>query len=198
MQTGTNPGGPGFIGGKVAQGANKKGDPIPNVNILLYTSNYVPVSYGVSDASGNFEIKNLAMGNYIVFPEIFGKSTIPYNVTLSTNNPSISNLITEIGSKEVVTGIFSEAQPESTPEILLYPNPVNDVLNMEIKNLSSSHSSIQIFDAMGRVVLTKNVELVTGNQEVNIPVGKLIPGIYYLRIADASGRMEQHYRFVKE
>ena len=194
---GSNPGGAGFIGGKVAAGANKKGDPLPNVLVILYDGSNNPVSYTYSDANGNYGFDNLAYGSYVVYPEVLDKSTNPGYVTISTGTPSITTLTIEVGTSSVTTGIMQAESVQSAATVQLFPNPVHDVLNLSVESRINSVSMLNIYDATGRRLLTKNIELSAGKQQIQISTDELPGGIYILQMEDAAGTVLQHYRFVK-
>jgi hypothetical protein len=63
MIPGANPGGPGFIGGSVLQGANRMaspGDPIVGISILLLNMNNSPVASTFTDINGNYSFAGIA------------------------------------------------------------------------------------------------------------------------------------------
>ncbi|HHG84793.1 MAG TPA: PKD domain-containing protein, partial [Bacteroidetes bacterium] len=73
---GANPGGPGFIGGLISQGANKRqapGDPMPNIRVILYSNTlnqFVDETY--SDINGYFSFSNIPLGDYEVSVDVAG------------------------------------------------------------------------------------------------------------------------------
>src|SRR5690606_8095380 len=80
---GQNPGGPGFVGGYISQGANKTGsfgDPIAEVPVLLLDMFDNPVQYIYSDENGRWSFDDVAYGTYQVYAEYPGKETVPFIV----------------------------------------------------------------------------------------------------------------------
>ena len=96
MVTGTNFGGPGFIGGKTSKGANiwalNPGMPIGNVEILLLDQSGNPVSYNFSKTTGDFGFNSLAFGTYQIYAEMPGKNTTPAFVTIDAQYPSVNDV----------------------------------------------------------------------------------------------------------
>ena len=90
MVEGNNPGGPGFIGGLVSEGANftggadhrGDGDPLENITMLLLDENDNPISHTVTNENGEYEFDNLAWGTYKVFIEIAGIEHVMFIVTI--------------------------------------------------------------------------------------------------------------------
>lgn len=68
---------------------------------------------------------------------------------------------------------------DNGPSILLYPNPANDVLNIELE----SDSFVWITDALGRTVQSVNAKMGVSS----LTVSKLEPGIYYVSV-QANGK----------
>ena len=47
--------------------------------------------------------------------------------------------------------------------IMVYPNPANNVVNVEAKNITAENMTISICDITGRILLQKNIENMSGN-----------------------------------
>ena len=92
-----------------------------------------------------------------------------YNYALSTTE--ISNLYTNN------TLSTSDFNPNNL-EVVLYPNPVRDILNIEIEN---DIQSIEIYNIQGQKVLTSN--------QNQINVSGLATGMYVVRIQDAENNI---------
>ncbi|HMX40769.1 MAG TPA: carboxypeptidase-like regulatory domain-containing protein, partial [Saprospiraceae bacterium] len=71
---GQNPGGPGFVGGLVSEGANfsggqsdrAEGDPLPGVSIVLTLPDGTPMGHATTDAQGQYSFPNLPWGTYVL------------------------------------------------------------------------------------------------------------------------------------
>jgi hypothetical protein len=95
LTPGTNPGGPGFVGGSVIMGANKStavGDPLPGRQIILTDGSNNAIAYTFSDAGGMFGFLNLPYGTYKIFGDVMGKTSIPLTFTLSASYPSANSI----------------------------------------------------------------------------------------------------------
>uniref|UniRef100_UPI00404B6BFC S8 family serine peptidase n=1 Tax=Flavobacterium sp. TaxID=239 RepID=UPI00404B6BFC len=83
---------------------------------------------------------------------------------------------------------------ENQNSIVLYPNPVNDVLN--IANINHSDiKSISIIDMNGRVIINSSL-FVNTNNNIVISTVNLQSGVYFLQIQDTKGMMT-HHKFIK-
>jgi hypothetical protein len=90
-------------------------------------------------------------------------------------------------------------QDNTVTEILVFPNPTADVLQLQL-NKAYSNIQVKIVNSAGRVVkqLVANSD---ANQTIKIPVVNLITGTYFLYLQTAgttSGEEQQGLQFVKE
>ena len=74
-----------------------------------------------------------------------------------------------------VNCFLGQDEIEEDFEISVYPNPVNDVLNI---NIASNNTAIEIFDIVGKQVVKMN--LVNGKNQLNIE--NLKAGVYFYSI----------------
>ena len=103
--------------------------------------------------------------------------------TLLTNNSTYYAVNTVGGCRSsafaiTVTVTLSENDFNSTTSFILYPNPVNDVLNIET---TLEVKSIEIYNIQGQKVLSSN--------QKQINVSDLAAGMYMVRIQDADNNI---------
>lgn len=72
-------------------------------------------------------------------------------------------------------------EDQTASDITLYPNPANDVVNIQFSGAKSGIQSVQIYDLKGQLVHEQTIEL-SGNNTVNIK--SLDSGMYLLQIND--------------
>lgn len=186
---GINPGGPGFVGGLVTQGANKgPGDPLEGVQIILLDAgnNDQPVAVDFSDASGKFSFSNIPVGVYKVYAEVLNKVTIPAIVVLDPNNPVIDNINIVVGSSV----IYSVWDKESTANFMYgtpYPNPVEDLLTIPVNLINPMVIKAEITDLTGRIVHSHEVSLLPGQQMMQINVSEMANGLYLCTLFTSEG-----------
>lgn len=123
-------------------------------------------------------------------------NTINVTRTVDISNTFVEDLwdlkvvvwVEESGSKEVMNSAWSDvAQLVSLEEneaaaAAIYPNPANDVLNIELKE--QKDLTVKIYDLAGKVVLNQNFGL-TGEQTLDI--SGFAPGMYNVQVI-ADGR----------
>lgn len=188
MVSGTNPGGPGFIGGLISEGANftsgqvktrGEGDPLENVSILLLTENDLPISHTVTDDQGEFEFPNLAWGTYKVVVEVLGKEQGVKMITIGSGNPN-GNVNFEV-NETYVTKIEDVLNGAS---LKVFPNPVDENINVQIEIRKNTNLNISVSSLLGKTIISKNTDLDQGIQTLNINMSNLPTGIYFLNMSD--------------
>ena len=156
---------------------------------------------------GNFRngnIQSFAMARYTALglrDSAFGNSGLVITPILPTNDYSISSaavvqstgniimagtnrennvkrftLVRYYGSELTVANPSNIAKEEA---IIIYPNPVYDVLNISIQ---SKYNNITILNTLGETVFTRN----NSNSFENIDVRSLAKGIYFVRVNQTS------------
>jgi hypothetical protein len=185
---GDNPGGPGFIGGLVSEGANiwgggasdrGEGEPMANISILLLNSNEAPVTHTLTAADGSFGFPNLAYGTYKVVVEIPGLEQGEKWVTIGPDNPSVGNINFAVGESGIVLSVTVVGREV---ESLIYPNPVTDQLSAYFFLEEPTAARLTLTTADGKAVLTQSLQLQGGGQVVPVSVGGLNPGMYVLQV----------------
>jgi hypothetical protein len=68
-----------------------------------------------------------------------------------------------------------------TSQILLYPNPAKNNINIEVSTNKDSETKFEIYNSFGRSVLNKNLGIVNGTISSSFDVSSLENGIYMIR-----------------
>lgn len=184
MVAGVNPGGPGFIGGLISQGANKRdpGDPLENVHVYLLDSNDDAVAYALTDAQGEYGFSNLAYGTYRVHVEILGKTFTDQFITISAASSAATNINFAVNSTSIdVTTSLEAAQFGRV--MRMYPNPTSGKLFVELSLDKSVDMQIQVMDMLGRNHLTQQQQLLAGDQKLRLDLNNLSRGVYFINLS---------------
>jgi hypothetical protein len=189
LLAGNNPGGPGFVGGLVTQGANRSagpGDPMEGVNILLFDAQGSNVTHTASNASGNYSFSNLAFGGYYIYPEMINRVTYPIYVEISAATPALNNINISVES-QLISGMENNVKLQL--EAALYPNPVHDVLNINITSKENQMAYLEIVDVRGRKIFEQQSNIVNGTNIYQINCTTYQNGLYFIRIIDSSNNI---------
>lgn len=195
MIYGTNPGGPGFIGGLIIDGANLTpgqvdtrgdGDPLENVNVLLLTDTDEPVTHTVTDADGKFEFSGLSYGTYKVVVEVLGKDPGVKMVTLSADNQD-ANINFEV-NETFVTKIEDVLNGAS---LKVFPNPITDILNIQVDMKQSLLLNVSVTNVLGETLVSENERLNEGTQTMQVNLNNLPTGFYFLNLSDGESTISR-------
>ncbi len=186
---GINPGGPGFIGGLVTQGANKApGDPIEGVIVLLLDelNGGQPVAYDVSGIDGRFGFSNIPLGTYSVYAEVPGKLTTPPVVSIDANNPIHDKVEIVVGSNIV---FYVRHTTKSLADLIgnPYPNPANEWFRVPVRFRENTTLITTLSDLAGRRVYEEVQYLTSGEVEMTIDVSALQAGVYFFTVTTDDG-----------
>jgi len=194
---GNNPGGPGFIGGLVSEGANftgnhpqtefsGEGDPVPSVSIVITLPDGTAIAAATTNADGAYSFPSLAYGTYIVTIDIPGVAPVSTTITLSPEQPGFSGInfnVTENGATLSAKNVDFEAFAKVSP------NPVRDVLQVE---LTDSDGELLLTNMQGQILQ----KVAVNATQMRLSLASLPEGIYLLTARTATG--SQSTRIVKQ
>ncbi|MEY4928154.1 MAG: hypothetical protein RI894_2592 [Bacteroidota bacterium] len=87
---------------------------------------------------------------------------------------------TNVTLTEAVVATDNIAQ--SISNLKIFPNPVANMLNVQLASEAEGKCTVEIADISGRLVKTQNATLATGANTLQVSVENLISGIYAVRI----------------
>lgn len=88
--------------------------------------------------------------------------------------------------------LYPDNNVKSELSVVLYPNPVDDVLNVNIKSLKGEKVSYNLMDMSGKVISMKEEK----NSNFRINMMNLISGVYLLVIQDEASK--KSYKIIKK
>jgi Secretion system C-terminal sorting domain len=80
----------------------------------------------------------------------------------------------------------------------VYPNPVSNVLNLIVATPATERITIVVSDITGKILSQKQVQLATGDNNVQVDVSKLAAGTYMIRAICENGCNSGAEKFVKQ
>lgn len=155
-------------------GADLSTAPATGVNNLFVPTptQWKNASVSIDAATGNALVgfKSTSNGGNYIFVD---------KVTLRTGTPT--------GIEELVTG----------GNISVYPNPVNDEMNIDINMVKSANVTFNIVNVLGQQIGSPIVKKLNAGQNMTkISTSDLTTGIYFLNISTERGNLQQ--KFVKQ
>ena len=79
-----------------------------------------------------------------------------------------------------------------------WPNPVHDILFMNIISGNQSHAAIKLFGSKGALVKTERAILVRGDNRLVLDISSLVNGVYFLLVEWKNGLMKKTMQIVKQ
>ena len=186
---GGNPGGSGYIRGKVVSCLICKsisgGRPIPHLRILIVNSKNELVSYTYTDKNGIFQFKNIPLQSYKVLVDK------PYIIDSLSPSLTLTSAITSLDSQNFIlyptylslnTITSIEEGKKNIQQILIYPNPFTGFTNIEYTISGNEMVKAEVYDIFGRRVVTlANEEQISGKHSLKFE-GNGSMGQYILRM----------------
>lgn len=96
-----------------------------------------------------------------------------YHVSLTVNSNCQSITYT---NESVIASVSSQINFITNDDLIVYPNPAHDILNIKISN--TNNYNIEIQDMQGRLVYSDKIN----NNNTSIDISRFCRGIYILRI----------------
>lgn len=154
---GSNPGGPGFIGGLLSMGANKTlapGDPMPGMTMWLYSSTLSqPIGWTRTDINGYFSFSGLPLGDYYVIADKPGVSTtnVP-SLTLDAQHMTMDSLDFRLHTTYLELVLNSVGVTPGRPAfgLTISPNPMGDAGTLRANLSTETELGFGIYDLRGR------------------------------------------------
>lgn len=104
-----------------------------------------------------------------------------YDVYLQTTNSTGCSDATSKTITVVNFPVSTNAIDELNKSVKIYPNPTNDILNIELSLDKTTEVQFQLFNTIGQLALTANRQ-VSDNQRISLNLNDLPSGIYFLQI----------------
>ena len=132
------------------------------------------------------QTKATGVGNYTLQVEIPATNTTYYRIKAIGIDGTIAFSNTTL--------LTTNHSPLKT--ISVYPNPVQEKLNVTLTNSLSNNYKLRILTIAG-IEVVKRGEVLVNNSTITLPVSNLAAGVYSLELTDAQGN-KQMKQFVKE
>ncbi len=102
-----------------------------------------------------------------------------YTVRLEVSNGSDSDQEVKAQYISIVVGIEEHLNIE---QLLVYPNPTDGIFNLKISSRSNQQLTYSIFNPQGKLIMSKESNLVTGDNTFQIDLEKHAAGIYLITL----------------
>lgn len=120
------------------------------------------------------------------------QNKIFYNTTGSWTNSSFQGALMMrpiMGNEKTAFVGLSE---ENTPAVLkIYPNPFQDVLNIQYNGMEVSKANILVYNSIGQIVIHQKLE-------TQLSLSTLDKGIYFIKIISENGKSIHQQKIIKQ
>ncbi len=161
---------------RIILGRVEMGDPIPNTQVILSTSDGEYVADGLTDENGFITFEGLPTGDYRIGVEIPGVGRVETEIPVEEGQQAdVTGLISEDGTVALEVEEVLSVNSEANQTFKLFPNPVVDQLNVQFENEYYGSLSIEVFDLNGKRILHSIHEKKSYQyyleQELSVPEG---------------------------
>ena len=167
---------------------NKQG-----VQLMLLDASLNVYDYTYTDNNGHYVFDDVSSGSFYVYAELTGYYSIPGNVLLNALD-TISNLNVNLTNK-TATAFIGESDKNKTLGLKVYPNPVNQHLNLAFDKAIPEAFNYEILNSMGQQIMVGNIG--ENSPGLRLDVFDLPSGLYFVRIYSKDGRISANSSFVK-
>ena len=98
-----------------------------------------------------------------------------------------------VGTCAIANGI-SEI---SSADMSIYPVPASDLLNVRVSSTEESNTTIELLDMTGRVIVSQNAAMHTGENNFAINLQSVQSGNYIVALSSAAGKVNRMISVVK-
>jgi hypothetical protein len=184
---GANPGGPGFIGGLVSQGANKtQNTALVGVTVILKDNTGQLISWTLTDANGAYSFPNLAYGTYHITVDALNLQASEKIVTLSAGMPAENNADVEMN----LNPTSATQDLDLSKHFRFYPNPASTIVNVDYSDMpNQTELQFNILDISGVTVESKRLNVTESKGSVAFDVSALSEGLYIIQMTDSKGQI---------
>lgn len=161
---------------------NGSGSTVTTGSIVSYSWKEVggPSTVTLGDAASSVtQISGLEAGGYT------------FQLTVTDNNG-------DTASAEVnVIVVNSDLRTSDISSLRLWPNPVQSMLNVAYQSTDHDEFTLSIVNTSGVILATTAYDNVSGQMNIQLNVGQLARGVYFLVLKDSSGQ-KMVRKFVKQ
>ena len=106
---------------------------------------------------------------------------------------AIKNMLSTCYSTPAVSAMLAKVKSEAQEEeSKIYPNPFSEVINVSVHLPHEGEVFVQVFDELGRQMVSKTVELPSGYHAIEMKeADHFMPGAYFVRLITSKGIKSQ-------
>ncbi|MCK5856183.1 MAG: PKD domain-containing protein [Bacteroidales bacterium] len=166
------------------------------VQVLLLNSIFEVYDYTFTDGLGNYTFDDVPQGNYHVYAEVTGLYPIPAQIVFNAITDTINNVNVYLSKTNSMVSIDKALEQKNMVTMSLYPNPVENNLNIRITGNKSRMLGYRIFNNMGQLIREGNVK--SAGQITTLNINELHSGLYLLKIISNNEEFTLVKKFIRK
>ena len=171
---------------------------------LIVTHNALGEIQSINESEGlvyhsNFIDSDTCLGKIAVLGRFLGKNySIGEHYFSSEDGSVLNNFIIVLGgqSNQQVPILSNEKSKIQVPDIKVYPNPFNQILNIDLISPKENILFLRLVDSYGRQIISKEYNLTYGKNMLQVETSSLLPGIYFIEFYTKDNLMK-NYKLIK-
>ncbi len=169
---------------------------VSSVPVFLLDESGSLLTICITGEDGSFSFNNIALGTYSLYAEATGLFTNSLNVSIDLSNPVINDIELDLyeddisGFENPVNSVFSLSP--------VYPNPVNDIVYVNIESGVVSECSICLFNISGQRIYSYDLLLQKGRNIFSCSASHLSNGIYFFTFVNQENSVVLTRKLIKQ
>jgi hypothetical protein len=163
------------------------GVPLPGVRVTAYGPAGSLIGYGLTNATGHYDIESLPAGSVTIIADRQDFSSSQQSVTIPSNIYSVT--ASDLSLNATTTDVAAEeAVPQSFTLNQNYPNPFNPTTVLSYQLPVAGNVRLVVYDLLGREVgVLVNGRMAAGSHDVTWNAANLSSGVYFYRLSVKDG-----------
>mgnify|MGYP003964723107 FL=1 len=153
---------------------------VRNIPVFLHDDLGNEILCTLTDINGNYQFTDLPYNLYYINVEKAGFVSENIEVIVNETNPEIGDISFTIIDNEIIENIGSSPSFEEM-QFSIYPNPVNDFLNIDFTINENASIRISIYDCIGNVIASETSKKTKGEHFIKMNTEDLSNGIYFVK-----------------
>lgn len=158
---------------------------------LKWTASENATNYSILIRGGQDELAFQTQDTALYITELSPDRTYTWSVTPYNESSACAGKSTNILKTNDMTTATDD--PIFSTEITLSPNPVysGQIPRIAFESDTNLNGSLQVYDQSGRRIIQSNTMILTGYNEISIPLNDLTSGIYMLSLSTKKGSINR-------
>lgn len=174
--------GPGSISGTIMHGGTLRDNtPAVGVQVMLKNAQGEFVGLSYTNEDGVFEFNALPYDTYTLMADEAGYNMTPKDFVISEEQEMITDITMIMTDDQIYFGPSSIKTLGDVSLSDIYPNPVNDLLKLDIGVTDPTRISYKVVNQLGQIVFADQLNL-EREQTLEINTSSFNSGVYFIEI----------------